>query len=476
MKLHRGDRVLIMIPRIREWWAVMLACDLLGIIASPATRLLTQEDLRYRVQSCDPKAIITTPERAHKFAFFDGIRICIGGSYEDWIDFDSLFDRASEQFTFTPIPADDPSLLYFTSATGGSPKMVLHTHTSYSWAHRLTGGLWLDLRPGELICNISDMGWGKAAWSNLFGPWGMGAGVFALHTDNFQPQTILRAISKYPVTHFCAPPTTLRLLTQQSLHKYKFSHLRHCVSAGEPLTSEIVQNWKSATGLDIYEGYGQTETVVLIANVRSRQDSIRIGSMGKPIPGYDIRLIDDDYNLVPQGTEGNIAIHLVPERPLGLFKEYFKAPEQTAKAFGKEWYLTGDRAVMDEDGYYWFRGRNDDLIKSTDFRIGPAEVENTLLLHPAVQEVAVIGKPDKIRGQIVKAFIVLNQGFTPSSELTIELQKHCCQYTAIYKRPKEIEYIETLPRNASGKIRRVDLRNLEKQRALSNPTDSNKIC
>jgi medium-chain acyl-CoA synthetase len=257
----------------------------------------------------------------------------------------------------------------------------------------------------------------------------------------------------------------LRLLMKEDVGKYKFPALRHCVSAGEPLTHEVVSNWKAGTGLEIYEGYGQTETVIQIANVRSRHHELRVGSMGKAMPGYDIHIVDDNQQPVKDGEEGEIAIRVDQERPVGLFTEYWGQPEMTRNAFKNGWYLTGDRAICDPEGYFWFTGRADDIIKSSDFRIGPTEVESTLLKHPAVLEAAVVGKPDATRCQLVKAFVVLHDGYAHSNELAQDIQKHCRALTASYKLPREIEFVTELPKTTTGKVRRVELRELEKHRA-----------
>jgi acetyl-CoA synthetase/medium-chain acyl-CoA synthetase len=336
---------------------------------------------------------------------------------------------------------------------------VLHTQASYGRGHRLTGELWLDLRPGDVHWNLSDTGWAKAAWSSFYGPWQMGACVFAAAASGkFDPEAALDILAGYPITTWCAPPTALRLIVKQDLARWKFPHLRHCVSAGEPLNPEVISAWKQATGHTIYEGYGQTETVCLVGNFRSRGGEVRPGSMGRPTPGFELAILDADLNAVPDGTEGELAIRVKPNRPLGLFQEYWQNPEENAARFRGDWYLTGDVARRDEDGYFWFVGRADDVIKSAGYRIGPFEVESALIEHQSVVEAAVVGKPDEVRGQIVKAFIVLAKGCVPCDELKSELQDHCRRLTAPYKYPREIEFVTELPKTISGKIRRVDLR------------------
>jgi len=337
--------------------------------------------------------------------------------------------------------------------------MVMHTQASYGLAHRLTGELWLDARPGDVIWNVSDLGWAKAAWSSFFGPWQMGACVFALDIHGkFDAVHTLNTLANFPITIWCAPPTALRLLVRQNLSRWRFPHLRHCVTAGEPLNAEVFRLWKSATGLQLYEGYGQTETVILVGYFRAVGGEVRPGSMGKPIPGMPVGLVDEVGQEVPAGHEGEVAVRVKPDRPLGLFDEYWLHPDETAAHFQGDWYLTGDRAVRDADGYFWFVGRKDDIIKSSGHRIGPFEVESVLLEHPAVLEAAVIGKSNHTRGQIVKAFVVLRPGTMAGKELIRELQHHCRRNTAPYKYPREIEFVKELPKTTSGKTRRVELR------------------
>jgi acetyl-CoA synthetase/medium-chain acyl-CoA synthetase len=287
----------------------------------------------------------------------------------------------------------------------------------------------------------------------------MGACVFVMDArGRFDPAAALRTLAQYPITTWCAPPTALRLMVREDLSAFRFPHLRHCVSAGEPLNPEVITTWKAATGLTLYEGYGQTETVVLIGNFRSLGHEIRPGSMGKPTPGFEVAVLDPDLRELPPGEEGELAVRVKPRRPLGLFREYWRNPTENAARFRGDWYLTGDMAICDEQGYYWFVGRADDVIKSAGYRIGPFEVESALIEHPAVVEAAVVGKPDAMRGFIVKAFIVLRKGYPSGEALKVELQKHCKRVTAPYKYPREIEFVADLPKTVSGKIRRVQLR------------------
>jgi acetyl-CoA synthetase/medium-chain acyl-CoA synthetase len=458
--IHRGDRVLVILPRIPQWWIALLGLIRLGAVPIPGTPLLTSKDIRYRVETAGVTALLTDTDGAPKA---EGLpirhRILVGEEKPGWTNFDAGLRQAAPTFESEPVRSDEPGLLYFTSGTTGPPKMVLHTQASYGMAHRVTGELWLDLKPDDIHWCLTDTGWAKAAWSCLFGPWQMGACVFAVDArGKFDPVAALQTLARYPITTWCAPPTALRLLVRENLAAYRFPSLRHCVSAGEPLNPEVIETWKSATGLTIYEGYGQTETICLIANVRSRGEPVRFGSMGKPTPGYTIALLDDDLKELPAGAEGEVAVRVRPERPLGLFQEYWRNPSENASRFRGDWYLTGDRATRDADGYYWFVSRADDIIKSAGYRIGPFEVESALVEHPSVLEAAVVGVPDPVRGQLVKAFVVLRRDHAPTPELKRELQDHCKRVTAPYKYPREIEFVTELPKTISGKIRRVELR------------------
>lgn len=457
--IARGDRVLIMLHRVPEWWIAMLGLIRLGAVPIPGTLLLTPREVAFRLKSAGAKAVLTDSEGAEKIGDFAGARVLVGGSREGWIDFAARMTAAPDEFRGEPTRRDDPGILFFTSATTGEPKMVLHTQASYGWAHQITGRLWLDLGADDVHWNLSDLGWGKAAWSSFYGPWHQGACVFAIDSrGKFDPAATLDTLERFPITTWCAPPTALRLIVRENLSARRFPRLRHCVTAGEPLNPEVFQLWKKATGLDLHEAYGQTETVALIGNFRSLTRDIRPGSMGRPAPGFDIALLDDDLDEVADGHEGQIAIRVQPTRPVGLFREYWLNPEETARQFRGDWYLTGDRATRDADGNYWFVGRKDDIIKSSGYRIGPFEVESALLEHPSVLEVGVVAKPDDVRGQIVKAYVVLRPGVAPDAALVAELQQHCKRTASPYKYPREIEFVHGLPKTISGKVRRVDLR------------------
>jgi acyl-coenzyme A synthetase/AMP-(fatty) acid ligase len=457
--VRRGDRVLVMLPRVPQWWIGMLGLIRMGAVPVPGTILLTARDVAYRLGSARISAVLTDHDGVAKVGGFEGTRLLVGDPHAGWIDFDRGVREAGTGFRGERTRSEEAGIIYFTSATTGNPKMVLHTQASYGLGHRLTGQLWLDLRPEDVHWNLSDLGWAKAAWSSFYGPWQMGACVFALDAPGkFDPVQALKTLEAFPITTWCAPPTALRLIVRQDLSRWHFPHLRHCVSAGEPLNPEVLSLWRRATGLTLHEAYGQTETVVLIGNYRSLGYEVRPGSMGKPVPGFSVALLDEHLREVPAGEEGEVAVRVKPHRPLGLFSEYWLNPKEMATHFRGNWYLTGDRATRDADGYFWFVGRKDDVIKSSGYRIGPFEVESALLEHPAVLEAAVVGKPDPLRGQIVKACVVLRPGIEAAEELKTELQVHCKQLIAAYKYPREVEFVRELPKTTSGKTRHVELR------------------
>ncbi len=479
--IQKGDRVLLMAPRLPQWWEAVLGMMKLGAIAIPCTTLLTAKDIQYRAELAEAVALITDRSGAAKLAQVREncptikVAIVIDDPADppdaplpaDTISYRAVVDAASPEWTERRTRSSDPSLIYFTSGTVGYPKMVLHTQVSYPIGHtRVTGRYWLDQHPTDLHWNLSEMGWAKAAWSNLFGPWGNGAAMFIQDArGKFNAKETLEMLARYPITTFCAPPTAYRLLVQEDLSQYKLRALRHCVGAGEPLNPEVIEAWQRGTGLTIYDGYGQTETVLLCGNFPGEE--IRPGSMGKPSPGFELAIIDNDGNEVGPNQEGDIAVRVKPVRPLGMFKEYWRNPEAMERSFKGDWYITGDRAYRDPDGYFWFVGRADDVIISAGYRIGPFEVESALVEHPAVVEAAVVASPDATRGEIVKAFVIPAPGYTPSGELATELQNHVKSVTAPYKYPREIEFVTELPKTISGKIRRVELRERERQRKLS---------
>lgn len=452
------DRVLLASHRIPEWWTSMLGLIRFGAVPVPCTPLLSDREFSYRISSGEISAIICDQETKNKLDGFSGLKILIGEESDGWLNFKKGCETASLSDRGNITLGQAPGILYFTSATTGAPKMVLHTQISYGLAHQITGKYWLDLTDNDVHWNVSDVGWGKAAWSSFFGPWHQGACIFCRDFRRFCPVLTLDTLANFPITTWCAPPTALRMVIKHDLTRWQFPSLRHCVSAGEPVNPELIAAWKNGTGLTIYEAYGQTETVALIGNFRCLQHKVLPGSMGRVAPGFEVGLVDDSGKELPDGIEGEIAIRVKPNRPMGLFKEYWHNPKATAEHFRGDWYLTGDRAIRDKDGYFWFIGRKDDVIKSSGYRIGPFEVESALLEHPAVVETGVVGVPDPLRGQIVKAFVVLRQGVESSDALKNELQQHCKKVASPYKYPREIEFVADLPKTTSGKIRRVDLR------------------
>ncbi len=465
--LKKNDHVMIVMSRIPQWWESMIGMIKAGIIAAPGTTQLTEKDIKYRLEASHIKCVITDTDNAHKFdnarKDFHDLKnlIVVGGDREGWHNYETLVSghekvvsSADRAFTHR----DDPMLLYFTSGTTGQPKMALHMH-GYAHAHIVTGKFWLDLRKGDLHWNLSDTGWGKAAWSSLFGPLGTGATLYVHNTKGkYSANLTLNLLSKNKITSFCAPPTAYRLLIVEDLAKYDLSSLRSCVGAGEPLNPEVIETWRKQTGITIRDGYGQTETVLIVGNFPVNDAPVKPGSMGKCAPGFVVEVVDELGAPMAPDQEGDIAVLVKPDRPLGLFKEYWGNPRATNATYRGDWYITGDRAIRDKDGYFWFVGRADDVIISSGYRIGPFEVESALIEHPAVLESAVIARPDTVRGEIVKAFVVLRPEYQPSEELAKELQDFVKNLTAPYKYPREIEFTSELPKTISGKIRRIELR------------------
>lgn len=469
--LGKSDHVMIVMSRVPEWWESMIGMIKAGIVAVPGTTQLTEKDIRHRLEASHIKCVITDSDNAAKFdgaiKGISGIEslILVDGNREGWLNYESVVSKAAtiiDTRNKVKTHKNDPLLLYFNSGTTGNPKMTLHSH-SYPLGHTVTGRFWLDLRPGDLHWNLSDTGWAKAAWSSMFGPLITGATIFVHNTKGkYSANLTLDLLSRYGVTSFCAPPTAYRLLVVEDLTKYDLGALRSCVGAGEPLNPEVIDIWKNQTGLQIRDGYGQTETVLIVGNFPVDDAPVKPGSMGKPAPGFSIDVIDEKAVPLPPNKEGDIAVRVKPDRPIGLYREYWGNPGATEATYRGDWYITGDRAYKDEDGYFWFVGRADDVIISSGYRIGPFEVESALIEHPAVLESAVVAKPDAVRGEIVKAFVVLKPGFEASDELAKELQDFVKNLTAPYKYPREIEFETELPKTVSGKIRRVELRQKSK--------------
>ena len=468
----KGDRVFIMAPRIPEWYVAVLGMMKLGVVPMPATTMCTPHDIEYRINRAEASVAITDLENASKVeemvASCPSLKhiILINGRKRGWITWDDELPKMSRHLeNVEPTRSDDPLLIYFTSGTVGQPKMVLHTQASYAIAHIITAKFWQDIKPTDLHWAISDTGWAKMAYGKLFGQWTIGATILQHNArGRFDADLTLRILERYGVTTFCAPPTAYRMMVLEDLKSYDLSSLRHCTGAGEPLNPEVMKAWEEGTGLRIYDGYGQTETALLVANYRCMD--IKPGSMGKPTPGFHVAIVDDDGNELPPHEEGQIAVAVKPQRPTGLLKEYWKDPEAMESSFRGDWYFTGDKAYKDQEGYFWFVGRADDVIISAGYRIGPFEVESALIEHPAVAESAVVASPDEMRGSIVKAFVILAPGYVPSEELTRSIQDHVRSVTAPFKYPRVIEYVSELPKTISGKIRRVELREQE-ERGLS---------
>ena len=490
--IGKGDPVMLILKRRWEYWPVILALHKLGAIAIPATHLLTTKDIVYRCNAADIKGIICVDDAdlmrrvdeaeavmeknsgglsfLRYKAFVRSVHTPkdhnpaagAAGTLLSWIDFSPLLENASADFK-KPDAVNtnaDIMLLYFTSGTTGMPKMVQHNF-AYPLGHIATAKFWHQAIPGGLHLTVADTGWAKAAWGKIYGQWLSGTAVFVYDYDRFVPAAMLEIISRYKLTSFCAPPTIYRFFIKEDLTKYDFSALKTCSVAGEPLNPEIFEKFLAGTGLKLRECYGQTELTVSLCTWPWLEP--KPGSMGKPAPGYDIDLLREDGTSCGMGEEGQIIIHTGKRKPYGIFGGYYRDDALTKSVWSDNIYYTGDVAWKDEDGYYWFVGRNDDVIKSSGYRIGPFEVESALMEHPAVLECAITGFPDPDRGTVVKATIVLAKGFTASEGLKVELQDHVKKTTAPYKYPRIVEFVTELPKTISGKIRRVQIREEENQ-------------
>ncbi|MGB8265694.1 MAG: AMP-binding protein [Candidatus Velthaea sp.] len=456
-----GDRVIIVLPKTPQWLFAMLGLLRLGAVAVPGAEQLRAKDLLFRANHSGATTVIAPLANA---AEVDLIRpdapgvlryLLVGGERAGWTPIEPLV-AAAAPFAGTPTAAADLAYIVYTSGTTKDPKGVVH-NVAYTYAKRMQAAVWFDCKPDDLVWCTAGTGWAKSLWNVLLGPWSCGSCI-VLHEGGFVPEQRMDLIRDLGVTVLCQAPTEYRLEAKLAElgTRWKLPKLRHCVSAGEPLNPEVLQLWKSAFGLTILDGYGQTENSLLVAN-RPGMD-VRPGSMGKPTPGHDVAVVDAEGKPCEPGEVGDIALRGAPPT---LFGGYYKNEEETRNSYRGEWYLTGDRAQIDDDGYFWFVGRSDDVISSGAYRIGPFEVESALLEHPAVAESAVVGSPDADRGNVVKAFIVLRPGFEPSAALAKELQEHCKRVTAPYKYPREIEFLAELPKTRSGKIRRVELRQSE---------------
>ena len=465
--IRRGDPVMLVLKRRFEFWFCILALHKIGAIAIPATHLLTPKDIVYRNNAADIKMIVSVSdeivirhiEESEAQSPSLALKILVGGSRAGWLDFKAEIERAPE---FFPRPSGDSAtsnsdimLLYFTSGTTGMPKMVQHDFT-YPLGHILTAKYWQNVQEDGLHLTVADTGWAKAVWGKIYGQWIAGCAVFVYDYERFEPRKLLDVLVKYGITSFCAPPTIYRFLIKEDLSKYRFNKLTYCTIAGEPLNPEVYAQFLKATGIRLMEGYGQTESTVAIGTFPWLEP--KPGSMGKPSPRYDIDLLNDDGKACDVGEEGQIVVRTGKGMPVGMFGGYYRDAELTTAVWHDDIYYTGDMAWRDEDGYYWFVGRADDLIKSSGYRIGPFEVESALIEHPAVIECAITPVPDALRGQVVKASIVLAKGYIAGEELAHELQAHVKKVTAPYKYPRIIEFVSELPKTISGKIRRVAIR------------------
>ncbi|HEY4562384.1 MAG TPA: AMP-binding protein, partial [Thermoanaerobaculia bacterium] len=459
--VRRGDRVLVMLPNVAPLWEIMLAVIKLGAVISPATTLLGSADLQDRVERGEIRHAIADAPSAEKLAAVPGdfTRIIVGDQAAGWHSYAETYNASADFQPDGETRADDPFLLYFTSGTTAKPKMVLHTHQSYPVGH-LSTLYWIGLREGDVHLNISSPGWAKHAWSCFFAPWNAGATIFIHQLPRFDGQKTLAALARHGVTTLCAPPTVWRMLILEDLKAYPVK-LREVVSAGEPLNPEVILQVREAWGLTVRDGYGQTETTCQIGNPPGEE--IKVGAMGKPMPGYRIDLLDPDDH---PGDEGEIAIRLDP-RPLPLMAGYLDNPEASARLLGGSHYRTSDVAKRDADGTFWYVGRADDVFKSSDYRISPFELESALIEHELVAEAAVVPSPDPIRLSVPKAWVVLKPGVEPSRTAAHALFRFSRQRLAPFARIRRIEFAE-LPKTISGKIRRVELRAMEKERHASN--------
>jgi len=456
----QGDRIYSLLPLVPANWVSFIATIKGGFIMMPTATNLTSRDLIYRFESLFPEIFIADIQNASKideaekeFGKKIKLKICVGGSRDGWVSFDDLL-AMSKEAEVAKTKADDAVLYFFTSGTTGLPKIVVHTHFTYPVGHLSTAS-WLGCRHGDVHYNISSPGWAKFAWSSFFAPWNTGATIFANQVDSFVPKEQLEAMVNYGITTFCGSPTVLRMLIQEDLTKFDLK-LKTCCAAGEPLNPDVIDKWKKGTGVTIRDGYGQTETTCLVGNLPGQ--SLKPGSMGKPTFLYDVSIYDEAGKELPPLEEGAIGVKIDEIRHHGVFVEYLNDTKRTQKVFKNGLYYTGDKAYKDDEGYIWFVGRNDDVIKASAYRIGPFEVESILIEHDAVVESAVVASPHEIRGYAVKAFVMLKEGIEPSKALAEELFTFAEKSLAKYKVPRIIEFPEALPKTISGKIRRVELR------------------
>ena len=471
--IRKGDAVMLILRRRYEFWYFMLALHKIGAIAVPATNLLLKSDIEYRTNAAAIKMIVSFDDRELQNQIDlarDGSPtverlVTVEGTREGWLSFEEIYPTLSPDFSRPQgegaTSNDDIMLLYFTSGTSGYPKMVQHNFT-YPLGHIVTARYWQKVVDGGLHLTLAETGWAKAVWGKIYGQWLAGSAVFAYDMVTFVPARLLEKMAKYKVTTFCAPPTVYRYLVRQDFTKHDLSSLVHCTTAGEALNGEIYNRFLEKTGIKMKEGYGQTELTLTIGNFDGMEP--KPGSMGKPAPGYTIDIVDSEGASCKAEEVGEIVIRLDKGRPFGMFAGYYKDEQRTQEAFMGGLYHTGDMAYRDEDGYFWFVGRIDDMIKSAGYRISPFEVESTLMQHPAVLECAVTGVADDARNQVVKATIVVAPGYEESHQLSQELQEFAKKETAAYKAPRLIEFVKELPKTIRGKIRHVAIRNQDKRK------------
>lgn len=469
--IKKGDPVMLILKRRYEFWFCLLALHKLGAICIPSTHMMKTKDLVYRNNAADVKMVVCVDEpdviqhveEADKKSPTLKLKAMLNSDREGWYNFNEGLEKSSESFERLmgedAVDNDDISLLYFTSGTTGMPKMVKHDF-KYPLGHIVTAKYWHNVQKDGLHFTVADTGWAKAVWGKIYGQWIAGSAVFVYDYDKFNPSELLNVIVKYGVTTFCAPPTIYRFFIKEDLTRYNLSQLKYCTIAGEPLNPEVYKRFLEMTGIKLREIYGQTELTVTIGTFPWMEP--KPGSMGKPAPGYDIDLVDEEGNTCEVGEKGQIIVRTDRNIPIGMFGGYYRDELKTKKAWDKGIYYTGDMAWRDEDGYYWFVGRADDVIKSSGYRIGPFEVESALMEHPAVLECAVTAVPHPDRGQIVKASVILAKRYIPSDMLKVELQDHVKKVTAPYKYPRLIEFVQELPKTISGKIRRVEIREDDK--------------
>ena len=459
--IKKGDFVILVLKHSYQFWYISVALHKMGAVAVPATYMLKPHDIEYRIDAAGLKAAVVTVQ-TDVVDSFDASRnidklackFIVGGSRDGWCDFDKEVEEYPEEWERVPTTRSDKFLMYFTSGTSGNPKMAVHDQ-SYPLGHTLLAKHWHQVDPEGLHWSVADTGWAKNAWGKIYGQWIMEAAVFVYEFDRFEPHDIMNMIEKHRITTFCCPPTMFRLYLNAGLEGHDLSSLKNCCIAGEALNPDTYQTWYEATGLKLMEAFGQTESSVIVGTLRGME--AKPGSMGKPSPQFRVELVDRQGNPVPVGEEGEIVVGIEPRVP-GIFVEYYKDPEKTAATLCDGWHHTGDVAWKDEDGYFWYMGRNDDIIKSSGYRISPFEIESVLMEHPGVLECAVTGVPDPVRGQLVKATIVLRQGFEASEELKKEIQTYVKKNTAPYKYPRVIDFVTELPKSISGKVRRVEIR------------------